>query len=124
MTVPPSSVSLNRSRLIASNETECVPTGRVVDQCWPTPLFQVVPDSGVMAWAVPSITTETWSAAEPSRLRYETEKVMVVPGVPVLGATTAPNSLVGPSTARTGTTKANTMKSAANTAASGFAAGR
>ena len=69
VTVPPSSVSLNLSRLVAVNVIVCVPAGSVVDQWLMTPLFQLVLPLPAIAWEVPSITTETDAGADPSRLR-------------------------------------------------------
>jgi hypothetical protein len=124
VTVPPSAVSLNLSRLAAAKDTVWVPTARVVDQRLSTPDFQFVPPSLVIAWATPSTITDTCSGAEPSRLRYVTAKTIVVVGVADRGETCGSISFVGPSTARTGATRAKTTNSAAQSAASGIAAGR
>jgi hypothetical protein len=68
VTEPPLRLSLNRSRLIASKVTACVPAGSLPDQVKRTPPFQSVP-LVAMACAVPATWTRTQSTAEPSRLR-------------------------------------------------------
>jgi hypothetical protein len=65
---PPLRLSLNRSRLIASKMTPCVPAGSLPDQVKRTPPFQSVP-LVVIACAVPATLTRTQSTGEPSRLR-------------------------------------------------------
>jgi hypothetical protein len=124
VTVPASRVSLNLRVSAASNETEWRPAGSVDDHVWTTPLFQLLPPALRIRWAVPSMTTETWSGAEPSRLRYLTAKAIVVEGVPVRGETLASISFVGPSTARTGATSAKATNRAAPSASSGRTADR
>jgi hypothetical protein len=49
VTVPPSTVSLNLSRLIATNEIVWVPAARFVDHLLWTPLFQLVAPSPFIA---------------------------------------------------------------------------
>jgi hypothetical protein len=68
--------------------------------------------------------TATWSAAVPLRFRYVTAKRIVVVGRPAVGETDGSNSFVGPSTARTGTTRLNAIRSDAQSAARGATAGR
>jgi hypothetical protein len=68
--------------------------------------------------------TATWSGAVPLRFRYVTAKWIVVVGVPAAGETDGPKSFVGPSTARTGTTRLSAIRSAAHSAARGATADR
>ena len=85
VTDPPAIASLNRRVSAASNEIVCVPTGRLADHVFVTPAFQFVLPLPVIAWATPSMTTETWSGADPSRLRYSTVNTIVVVGLPDRG---------------------------------------
>jgi hypothetical protein len=68
VTEPPLSVWLNRSRLIASKVTACVPAGSLPDQVRRTPPFQSVPLVDIVC-AAPATWTRTQSTGEPSRLR-------------------------------------------------------
>ena len=87
VTVPPAISSLNRRVSAASNEIVWVPIGSRVDHVLRTPAFQFVLPLPVIAWATPSITTETWSGADPSRLRYSTVNTIVVVGLADRGLT-------------------------------------
>lgn len=69
VTVPPSSESSNRSRLIASKVTACVPADSVPLHVNQTCCFQSVPLLWVMACESPPTLTRTQSAGEPSRFR-------------------------------------------------------
>jgi hypothetical protein len=69
VTVPAATASLNRRVSAASNEIAWVPAASFVDHVLRAPAFQFVPPDPVIAWATPSMTTETWSGAEPSRFR-------------------------------------------------------
>jgi hypothetical protein len=68
VTDPPPSDALNRSRLIASNVTACVPTGSLPDQVKRTPFFQS-PPAVLMACVASPTRTRTHPAGDPSRLR-------------------------------------------------------
>ena len=105
VTEPPLRLSLNRSRLIASKVTACVPAGSLPDQVNRTPPFQSVPPV-VIAWAVPATRTRTQSTGEPSRLRYVTENEITVAVVPLRGDADPSESRVGPAAADTGATNA------------------
>jgi hypothetical protein len=65
---PPPSVSVNRSRLIASKVTVCVPAGSLPDHAKRTPVFQFVP-LVLMVCVLPATRTRTQSAGDPSRFR-------------------------------------------------------
>lgn len=69
ITVPPSSESSNRSRLIALKVTACVPADSVPLHVNQTCCFQSVPLLWVMACESPPTLTRTQSAGEPSRFR-------------------------------------------------------
>lgn len=68
VTEPPPRLSLNRSRLIASNVAVWVPAGSLPDHWKRTPCFQAVPEV-LMACVLPATRTRTQSAGDPSRLR-------------------------------------------------------
>lgn len=68
-TDPPSRVSLNLSRLMASKVTAWVPTGRRPVQVNRTPPFQSSPPVVRIACVEPAMRTRTQSAGEPSRFR-------------------------------------------------------
>jgi hypothetical protein len=124
VSVPPAIAPLNLLVSAASKLKECVPTDSFVDHEWPTPCFQFELPSLVIVWAVPSMITATWSAAVPLRFRYVTANWIVVVGRPAVGDADGLSSFVGPSTARTGTVKLRPIRSAAQSAARGAAAGR
>lgn len=68
VTDPPARLALNRSRLIPSNVTACVPAGSLPDQVKRTPDFQSEPEV-FMAWVPPATRMRTQSDGDPSRLR-------------------------------------------------------
>ena len=68
VTDPPPRLALNRSRLIPSNVTVCVPAGSLPDQLKRTPAFQSAP-LVPMPCVDPATRTRTQSAGDPSRLR-------------------------------------------------------
>ncbi len=69
VTLPAPMSSEKRSRLSASIETACAPTGNLPAHRNVTPRFQSVPLTLDMAWVDPATLTRTQSAGEPSRLR-------------------------------------------------------
>jgi hypothetical protein len=69
VTEPPATVPLNLLVSAASKVTVWVPTASFVDHECGTPCFQFELPSPAIVWAVPSMTTTTWSGAVPFRFR-------------------------------------------------------
>jgi hypothetical protein len=107
VTEPAARLSLNRSRPIASNVAAWVPAGSLPDHWKRTPCFQFVPEV-LMRCVAPATRTRTQSAGDPSRLRYVTEKAIVVSVVPLPGDADPFDSFVGPAAAEAGAASART----------------
>jgi hypothetical protein len=108
VTVPPAIVPVNLLVSAASKLYACVPAPSFVDHACGTPCFQFELPSPVIACAIPSMITDTWSGAVPLRFRYVTPNRIVVVGCPAVGEADGLNSFVGPSTASTGNARPST----------------
>jgi len=117
-TVPASSVEAKRSRPADWNTTAFEPAGSVPDHWNWTPSFQEPAESAdIVCAGPPPKVTETWSAAESSRLRYQTVATTTVVVVPLRGETSGLVRRFGPLVAVTGRTSVSSNSDAAAMAA-------
>jgi hypothetical protein len=111
-TDPPGIESANLSRSSEVNVISWVPTVSFDAYVNVTGFFQDVSDV-VMRWLLPSMTTLTWSGADPWWFWYLTVKTNVVAVVPDDGEALGSDRRVGPDDAIAGKTRKATMNAAA-----------
>jgi hypothetical protein len=113
-TVPASSVEAKSPRPAESKTTAFEPAGSVPDHWNWTPSFQEPPGIADIVCAAPlPNVTETPSAAESSRLRYQTVATTTVVVVPLRGETSGLDRRFGPLVAVAGRTSVSSNSAAA-----------